>query len=178
MPHPDQCSRLRKRRASGAFSSGMSAGGAVRRGESTRSLEEAAASQPGAQRQRRVAPGAAAHALRISDSIVVFVMCNAFIDFFSLLTPACFAGHFDRVPSHTDSSRIRRCAPGSDSFAGAKCMNTHDKKNGAEGCSLGCCVGCSMGYDRSQRVRRWRSFHTALPSLFPIPSPLSPIPYP
>jgi hypothetical protein len=44
-------------RASGTFSSGMSAGGAVRRGESTRSLEEAAASQPGAQRQRRVAPG-------------------------------------------------------------------------------------------------------------------------
>ena len=167
----------------------MSAGGAVRRGESTHSLREAAASQPGA---------TPARALRISDSIVVFVMCNAFIDFFSLLTPACFAGHFDRVPSHTDSSRIRRCAPGSDSFAGAKCMNTHDKKNGAEGCSLGCCVGCSMGYDRSQRhepphkkqqaterqiaassplaILPYCATIPILYSLFPLPSPL--IPYP
>ena len=35
----------------------MSAEGAVHRGESARSLEEAAASQTGAQRRRRVAPG-------------------------------------------------------------------------------------------------------------------------
>ena len=44
-------------RASDTFSPSMSATGAVHRGESTRSLEEAAASQPGAQRRWRASPG-------------------------------------------------------------------------------------------------------------------------
>ena len=44
MPRPDRWSRLGKRHASDAFSSGMSADGAVHRSKSARSLEEAVTS--------------------------------------------------------------------------------------------------------------------------------------